>query len=56
MVEIEPVSALLEPGESCMCKVSFTATGEPSFYDLDVICEVRYHLEQNPRGHGNNAR
>ncbi|XP_072031285.1 cilia- and flagella-associated protein 65-like [Amphiura filiformis] len=40
MVEIEPVSAVLEPGESCMCKVSFTATGEPSFYDLDVICEV----------------
>ncbi|PIK59519.1 putative coiled-coil domain-containing protein [Apostichopus japonicus] len=40
VIDIQPASAPLEPGESCMCKVCFTAIGEPTFYDIDVICEI----------------
>ncbi|XP_041477861.1 LOW QUALITY PROTEIN: cilia- and flagella-associated protein 65-like [Lytechinus variegatus] len=40
VLDIQPPQGTLHPGEGCMCKVVFTAIGEPSFYDLDVICEV----------------
>ena len=39
-VSISPSSGTLQPGEGQMCKVMFSATGLPSFYDLDLVCEV----------------
>ncbi|XP_071497349.1 cilia- and flagella-associated protein 65-like [Diadema antillarum] len=40
VLDIVPSQGTLHPGQGCMCKVVFTAAGEPSFYDLDVVCEV----------------
>uniref|UniRef100_H2Y6N0 Abnormal spindle-like microcephaly-associated protein ASH domain-containing protein n=1 Tax=Ciona savignyi TaxID=51511 RepID=H2Y6N0_CIOSA len=40
VLRIEPVQGYLQPGESAMTKVTFCAAGQPSFYDLDLICEV----------------
>ncbi|XP_064598008.1 LOW QUALITY PROTEIN: cilia- and flagella-associated protein 65-like [Liolophura sinensis] len=40
LLSIYPVCGHLEPGESQMCRVCFTARGVPSFYDLDLICEI----------------
>ena len=41
VIDIQPVTGTLKPGQSCMCKSTFIANGEPSFYDLDIVCEVR---------------
>nr|XP_026691738.1 cilia- and flagella-associated protein 65-like [Ciona intestinalis] len=40
VLRIEPVHGYLKPGQSKMTKVTFYATGQPAFYDLDLICEV----------------
>lgn len=40
VLRIEPVSGRLLPGERLLTKITFCATGHPSFYDLDLICEV----------------
>ena len=40
VLEIEPVSGTLQPGEFCKVKFTFVGRGNPSFYDLDVICEI----------------
>ena len=37
---IAPIRGNLKPGESMMCRVTFIACGVPSFYDLDLVCEV----------------
>lgn len=39
-LHILPTHGVLQPGASAMCKVTFTACGTPSFYDLDLVCEV----------------
>ena len=41
IVSISPSEAQLEPGERRLCRITFTAVGFPSFYDIDLICEVR---------------
>ena len=40
MVSISPSQGSLEAGEATVCKVTFTAAGVPSFYDLDLVCEI----------------
>ncbi|XP_033103427.1 cilia- and flagella-associated protein 65-like [Anneissia japonica] len=40
VIDIQPVSGTLSPGQSIVCKVNFVASGDPSFYDLDMVCEV----------------
>ncbi|XP_006820550.2 cilia- and flagella-associated protein 65-like [Saccoglossus kowalevskii] len=45
VVDIQPVSGVLQPLESMLCKVTFIATGEPSFYDLDLVCEITDETE-----------
>ncbi|XP_071792552.1 cilia- and flagella-associated protein 65-like [Asterias amurensis] len=45
VIDIQPVTGVLQPGESCMCKGTFIANGEPSFYDLDIVCEVTDETE-----------
>ena len=40
MLSISPVRGIVAPGESGMCRITFMARGVPSFYDLDLICEV----------------
>ncbi|XP_071942190.1 cilia- and flagella-associated protein 65-like [Antedon mediterranea] len=40
MIDIQPVSGRLAPGQSTVCKVNFIAKEEPCFYDLDLVCEV----------------
>ncbi|KAK3591649.1 hypothetical protein CHS0354_040559 [Potamilus streckersoni] len=44
-LSISPVRGCLEPGESKMCRVTFNACGVPSFYDLDLVCEVTDEVE-----------
>ena len=39
-VQIQPMTGTLGPLESAMFKVTFTATGFPSFYNLDFTCQV----------------
>ncbi|WAR10588.1 CFA65-like protein [Mya arenaria] len=46
-LSIGPVRGYLNPGESKMCRVNFIATGQPSFYDLDLVCEVTDQVEFN---------
>ncbi|KAL4217273.1 hypothetical protein ACF0H5_023724 [Mactra antiquata] len=44
-LSIAPVKGYLNPGESKMCRVIFIACGQPSFYDLDLVCEVTDQVE-----------
>lgn len=39
-MNVSPSHGTLQPGEGTVCKVTFVASGTPSFYDLDLICEV----------------
>ncbi|XP_050388962.1 cilia- and flagella-associated protein 65 [Patella vulgata] len=39
-LSIFPLKGYLEAGESQMCRVSFLASNTPSFYDLDLICQI----------------
>ncbi|XP_070569847.1 cilia- and flagella-associated protein 65-like [Ptychodera flava] len=45
VLDIQPVSGVLQPQESALCKVTFIAVGEPSFFDLDVVCEITDETE-----------
>ncbi|XP_071101269.1 cilia- and flagella-associated protein 65-like isoform X1 [Haliotis cracherodii] len=47
-LSISPVRGQLEPGGIGMCRVTFLAAGVPSFYDLDLVCEVtdEYEMEE----------
>lgn len=44
-LSISPVRGYLEPGDSKLCRVTFIACGQPSFYDLDLVCEVTDEVE-----------
>ncbi|XP_060587307.1 cilia- and flagella-associated protein 65-like isoform X2 [Ruditapes philippinarum] len=44
-LSIAPVRGYLNPGEGKMCRVIFIACGQPSFYDLDLVCEVTDQVE-----------
>ena len=41
---MSPSEGYLEPGESRVCRVTFYAVGEPTFFDIDLVCEVRLFL------------
>ncbi|TPX66179.1 hypothetical protein SpCBS45565_g04639 [Spizellomyces sp. 'palustris'] len=43
--KISPPSGLLAPGESKVCRLSFTPTNEPRVYETDVICEIMNDTE-----------
>lgn len=45
VLSIFPVKGQVQAGGSCMCRITFLATREPSFYDLDLICEVTDEFE-----------
>ncbi|XP_022101804.1 cilia- and flagella-associated protein 65-like isoform X2 [Acanthaster planci] len=45
IIDIQPVTGELQPAQCCTCKVTFIAIGEPSFYDLDIVCEVTNETE-----------
>ncbi len=40
VVCIEPVTGYFQPGNSVACKVTFCSHSSPSFYDMDVLCQV----------------
>jgi len=40
VLRIDPIRGYLDPGQSSLTKITFCAAGQPSFYDLDLICEV----------------
>ena len=40
-VTVHPRISTLRPGQSSMCVVKFYALGQPAFYDIDLVCEVR---------------
>ncbi|OWF45565.1 hypothetical protein KP79_PYT24425 [Mizuhopecten yessoensis] len=44
-LSISPVRGRLAPGESKMCRIVFVACKVPSFYDLDLVCEVTDEVE-----------
>ncbi|KAL5005595.1 hypothetical protein ScPMuIL_016753 [Solemya velum] len=46
-LSISPVSGELRAGETKMCRVVFMACGVPSFYDLDLVCEVTDETEMS---------
>lgn len=39
-VTVTPSVGRLEPGEGQMCKVTFISSGQPSFCDVDLVCEI----------------
>ncbi|KAK7484650.1 hypothetical protein BaRGS_00024058, partial [Batillaria attramentaria] len=47
VLSISPVHGNVPPDGSCLCRISFTSTGVPSFYDLDLICEVMDEYEMD---------
>ncbi|XP_030642525.1 cilia- and flagella-associated protein 65 [Chanos chanos] len=51
-VKIHPVSGTLMAGESALCIITLQTSGTPTFYQLDLVCEVtaekeliRYHAD-----------
>ncbi|KAH9495755.1 Cilia- and flagella-associated protein 65 [Bulinus truncatus] len=40
VLNIYPVRGEIPPNEHKLCRITFTASGIPSFYDLDLICEI----------------
>lgn len=40
VLSVSPSYGVLEPGESCVCRVSFFASRRVHIYDVDVECEV----------------
>ena len=47
-MSVSPNSGLLKPGVSQACKVTFTALGPPSFFDIDLVCEVGGGYSSSP--------
>ncbi|KAJ2994628.1 hypothetical protein HDV02_001454 [Globomyces sp. JEL0801] len=48
VLSITPMSYTLNPGESRVCKVTFTPDKFPRLYHFDIICEIKqYHID-NP--------
>ncbi|KAK7113832.1 cilia- and flagella-associated protein 65-like isoform X2 [Littorina saxatilis] len=45
VLSISPVRGIVPPDGSSMCRITFVANGVPSFYDLDLICEVMDEYE-----------
>jgi len=43
VLRVEPISGHIGPGERIMTRISFCAPGSIAFYDLDLICEVRFY-------------
>lgn len=39
-LNIYPVRGEIGPNQDKMCRVTFVASGMPSFYDLDLVCEI----------------
>jgi len=39
-LNIYPLRGEIRPNEYKMCRVTFQASGVPSFYDLDLVCEI----------------
>uniref|UniRef100_M3XH82 Cilia and flagella associated protein 65 n=1 Tax=Latimeria chalumnae TaxID=7897 RepID=M3XH82_LATCH len=39
-LKLRPVSGVLEPGEHIHCIITIQASGKPSFYKLDLVCEI----------------
>lgn len=47
VLSISPVRGYVQPEDSCLCRITFSATRGPSFYDLDLICEVMDEFEMD---------
>jgi len=45
VLAVTPVSGKVEPGQSVVTRMIFCATGRPSFYDLNLVCEIYDELE-----------
>jgi len=37
---VQPLTGFVQPGESAACKITFRSQTSPSFYSLDLICQV----------------
>ena len=42
VIRVSPESGSIRPRESMLCKVVIEAIGKPTYYDVDVVCEVRF--------------
>ncbi|XP_013095381.2 cilia- and flagella-associated protein 65-like isoform X1 [Biomphalaria glabrata] len=47
VLNIHPIRGEIPPNEHKLCRITFTAIGNPSFYDLDLICEISDLHEYN---------
>ncbi|XP_076448439.1 cilia- and flagella-associated protein 65-like [Babylonia areolata] len=45
VLSISPIKGVVPPDGDAMCRITFLAKGLPSFYDLDIICEVMDEYE-----------
>lgn len=45
-IRIQPAKGAIETGQNKMCKVTFMSVGKPSFYNIDLICEVKNDSDQ----------
>ena len=48
---MSPESGSIRPRESMLCKVVIEAVGKPTYYDVDVVCEVRQRLSSTTCTH-----
>jgi len=40
-MKVNPSHGVILPREAMLCKVTIEAVGKPTFYDVDLVCEVR---------------
>ncbi|XP_069472961.1 cilia- and flagella-associated protein 65 [Ambystoma mexicanum] len=39
-LQVNPQAGVLQPGESTLCVITLIDHGQPSFYNMDLVCEV----------------
>ncbi|KAJ3035518.1 hypothetical protein HDV00_003672 [Rhizophlyctis rosea] len=44
-VNITPVTGRLKPGQSRVCRITFTPQADARVYDMDIVCEIRNETE-----------
>lgn len=46
-IRIHPSRGIINTNESKMCKLTFISMGDPQFYNIDLICEVKNETEMD---------
>jgi hypothetical protein len=40
VIRVSPETGSIRPREAMLCKVVIEAVGKPTYYDVDLVCEV----------------